>query len=193
MRRIHFALPLGLVLGLALLITGCPPKTIYEAAVDERSVGQQAKDTEIKAKILKDFAGDDTVKTLNFSVYCFDSHVYLVGQKETSAEEERAIEIAKNTEGVRSVSTYVLQEKGEDEDSCGTMSNLEITAKVKKDLIADKDIWSTNVEVQTVQCNVVLIGIVGSKTEIEKSIAHANAVEGVRSVKSFLVSAKASK
>jgi hyperosmotically inducible protein len=194
MKRTHFIAALGCLLGLILLLTGCPPKTIYEAVVDERSVGDQAKDTGIKADIVAEFAKDDTVEALGISVYSFNRHVYLVGQKENEAEEKRAVEIARNTEDVKSVTTYILQKKkGEEKESCGTTNSLEITAKVKSKLIGDGDIWSTNVEVQTVQCNVVLVGIVGSGKEIDKSIVHAKSVEGVRSVKSYLVAAKATK
>lgn len=193
MRQNYFALYLFFLLGLALLTTGCPPKTIYEVAMDERSVGDLAKDKEIEAKVKSAFADDETVDALDISVYSFYGDVYLVGQKQTEAQKKRAIEISKKTEGVKSVTTYILQKKGEDEDSCGTTNSLEITAKVKAALIEDGDIWSTNVEVQTVQCNVVLLGLVGSEKEIEKSIVHAKGVEGVRSVKSFLVSVKAGK
>jgi hyperosmotically inducible protein len=193
MRQNYFALYLFFLLGLALLTTGCPPKTIYEVAMDERSVGDLAKDKEIEAEGKSAFADDETVDALDISVYSFYGDVYLVGQKQTEAQKKRAIEIYKKTEGVKSVTTYILQKKGEDEDSCGTTNSLEITAKVKAALIEDGDIWSTNVEVQTVQCNVVLLGLVGSEKEIEKSIVHAKGVEGVRSVKSFLVSMKAGK
>ena len=193
MRQNYFALYLFFLLGLALLTTGCPPKTIYEAAVDERSVGDLTKDKEIEAKVKSGFADDETVDALDISVYSFYGDVYLVGQKKTEAQKKRAIEIARKTEGVKSVTTYILQKKGEDEDSCGTTNSLEITAKVKAALIEDGDIWSTNMEVQTVQCNVVLLGLVGSEKEIEKSIVHAKGVEGVRSVKSFLVSVKVGK
>ena len=193
MRQSYFALSFVFLLSLAVLATGCPVKTVYEGVMDERSVGDLAEDKEIEAKIKTAFADDETVDALDISVYSFYGDVYLVGQKETEAQKKRAIEISKKTEGVKSVTTYILQKKGEDEDSCGTTNSLEITAKVSAALIGDKDIWSTNVEVKTVQCNVVLLGLVGSEEEIEKSIVHAKGVEGVRSVKSFLVSVKARK
>ena len=193
MRQNYSALYLIFLLGLTLLAAGCPPKTIYEIALDERSVGDLTKDKEIEAKVKTAFADDETVDALDISVYSFYGDVYLVGQKQTEAQKKRAIEISKKTEGVKSVTTYILQKKGEDEDSCGTTNSLEITAKVSAALIGDEDIWSTNVEVQTVQCNVVLLGLVGSEEEIEKSIVHAKGVEGVRSVKSFLVAVKAGK
>jgi hyperosmotically inducible protein len=65
-----------------------------------------------------------------------------------------------------------------------------ITSQVKTKLIGDKEIWSTNVDVKTVQCNVVLLGVVGSKKEIDKAIAHTKSVKGVRGIKSFLRSVR---
>jgi len=85
---------------------------------------------------------------------------------------------------VREVTTFLLPKKPG--DPCGTTDNLEKKALVSKALIADKDIWSTNVNVEVVQCRVVLLGIVGSRAELDKAVAHARAVPGVREVKSFL-------
>ena len=73
---------------------------------------------------------------------------------------------------------------------CGTTKNLAITAKVKAKLVEDKSIWSTNINISTIQCQVVLWGTVGTSQEISKSIAYAKSVDGVRSVKSFLKSTK---
>ena len=68
--------------------------------------------------------------------------------------------------------------------------NLEIVGKVKAKLVGDKEIWSTNIDIKSIQCKVVLYGLVGTKKEINKAIAHAKSVEGVRGVKSFLKSTK---
>lgn len=168
------------------IVSGCT--TIYKTAMDERNVQTIANDDKIVVTISKRFFDDETVKVLNISANCYNGHVYLVGEYETGKEKERVIEIAKKVEGVKSVTTYLLSKKKG--DLCKTSDNLAITAKVKTKLIKDKEIWSTNVGVKTVQCNVVLLGIVGSKGEIRKAIAHAKSVEGVRSVKSFLKSAK---
>jgi hyperosmotically inducible protein len=156
--------------------------------VDERDVKTIASDTKIKGKILADFIDDDTVKTLDISASCYEGRVYLIGEYDTIKQKERAIEIAQNIEGVKSVTTYLLP-KNED-SPCGTKENLKITAKVKAKLIGDKNIWSTNVDVKTIQCIVVLWGLVGSDEEVQKSIEHAKEVEGARNVKSFLKVAK---
>jgi hyperosmotically inducible protein len=82
------------------------------------------------------------------------------------------------------VTDYFLPKKKD--ETCGTTANLELLAKVKKDLIGDGDISSTQIEVKALQCNIILLGLVASANEINKATAHAKAVEGVRSVKSFL-------
>jgi hyperosmotically inducible protein len=65
-----------------------------------------------------------------------------------------------------------------------------LLAKVKKRLIGDKDISSTQIEVKALQCNIALLGLVGSADEIKKAVSHAKSVESVRSVKSFLQAQK---
>jgi hyperosmotically inducible protein len=170
---------------LLLTVSGCG--TIYSAAVDERNVSTIANDTTIKGEIVKKFIDDDQIKSLYISTGCYRGHVYLVGEYEKAIQKDRAIQIAKGVEGVKSVTTYLLPKKKG--DLCGTDDNLKIAGKVKVKLIEDKDIWSTNIDVKSVQCNVVLYGLVGSQNEINKAIAHAKSVDGVRGVKSFLKSA----
>lgn len=163
-------------------LSGCT--TVYKAAVDERNIGTIASDTKIKASIVDAYVDDKTVKALSIFTAVYEGDVYLIGQYETSEQKKRALSIANETENVKSVTTYLLQKK--EDPACGTKQNLGISARVKGKLIKDKEIRSTNIDVKSVQCNVVLVGLVRSKVEIEKSKAHANSVEGVRSVKSFI-------
>ncbi|WP_319760474.1 BON domain-containing protein [Maridesulfovibrio sp.] len=167
---------------MTVMTAGCG--TIYKAAMDERSLGQQTADASISASIMKAYLDDDDVSVLGIEPYTFSGNVFLVGEYENSTQRNKAVSIAQNVEGVTDVTTYFLPKK--DDPSCGTSDNLGILANVKKDLIGDSDIWSTNVEVKVVQCRVVLLGLVGSSDEVSKSIAHAEAVDGVRSVKSYL-------
>lgn len=179
-------LPVTLCFLLIVLASGCT--TIYKAAVDERNVGDIAGDTNIKLKIVNSFGEDENLKVLDFFVGVYEGDVYLVGAYKSLAQKNRAIDIAKKTENVRSVQTYMLPAK--EDHPCTTSVNLEISARVKGRLIEDKDIWSTNIDVKTVQCNVVLVGLVGSAGEVNKAVAHAKGVERVRSVKSFLKTKK---
>lgn len=167
---------------LVAMVSGCT--TIYKTAVDERSVGQIASDTKIKASIVNSFVGDENLKALDFFVGVYYGEVYLVGAYKTVAQRDRALKIAKETENVKGLSTYILPAKKD--HPCTTKVNLAITGKVMGQLIKDTDVWSTNIDVKTVQCDVVLVGLVGSDTEVNKAITHAKGVDGVRKVKSFL-------
>ena len=169
---------------LLLSLGALPGCAIYNTAVDERPVGTIVKDETISAKLQAKFLEDKTVSYLNISPLSYEGHVYLVGEYDTAKERDRAIALAEETDGVREVTTFLLPVKPG--DTCGTTDNLEKKAAVKKRLIEDKGIWSTNVNVEVVQCRVVLLGIVGSTAELDKAVAHAKAVPGVREVKSFL-------
>jgi len=56
-----------IVLVLVILMTGCT--TIYKAAVDERSLGEQYDDEKITMAIRKKFSDDEKVKYFGISTY----------------------------------------------------------------------------------------------------------------------------
>ena len=175
-----------IILILGILMTGCT--TVYKSAVDERSVGQQYDDEKITMAIRKKFSDDEKIKYFDISTYCYNGHVYLVGEYDTLDQKNQAVKLAGEVEGVKSVTDYFLPKR--EDDSCGTTTNLKLFTKVKTELIGDKDISSTQIEVKALQCQIVLLGLVGSADQINKAIAHAKSVEGVRSVKSFLKTQK---
>jgi len=172
-----------LTLLLAMLLTGCI-SDIYKSAVDERSLGDQYDDQSITMSIRKKFTEDEKIKYFDISTYVYNGHVYLVGEYDTPDQSSRAVQLARQVEGVKSVTDHFLPKKKD--ETCGTTANLKLVAKVKKDLIGDGDISSTQIEVKGLQCSIILLGLVGSQDEINKANAHAKAVAGVRSVKSYL-------
>jgi hyperosmotically inducible protein len=163
------------------MVSGC---AIYDAAVDERNVQTIADDTGIKAKIFKRFVDDEVVDAMDITTTSYQGHVHIIGEYDDPKQKLKAIELAKSVEGVKSVTPYLLAKIQNGE--CGTSKNLELTTKVKAKLIGDKEIWSTNVNVKTLQCIVVLWGTLGSQDEVLRSINHAKSVEGVKKVRSFL-------
>jgi len=184
----------ALLLTLSFFISGCTTiattagTSIYKVTVDERKAGTIASDTKIAIIILTKFINDDLVKAQDISIFCYDGHVYLVGEYELKQQKKRSLEIARTVEGVKSVTAYLTPRSLN--GSCGLLDNLAITTKVRIKLIGDKDILSTNVDVETVNCTVVLLGIVGSRQEIEKVVAHARNVTGIHGVKAFLKTAE---
>ena len=185
---LFFILPL-LSYGCSSILTTVAEQ-IYIAAVDRRDVKTILKDTNIKLTIVNKFYDDDYINALNsfdLSIECYRGNVYLVGEYDKPVQKTRAIKIAKSIEGVKSVTTYLLPKNKR--DICGIDENLVIMGRIKAKLIGDKDIWSRNIDVKSVQCNVVLYGLVASKNKINKAIEHSKSVKGVRTVTSFLKSA----
>jgi hyperosmotically inducible periplasmic protein len=168
-----------------LTLCGCTFlfRSSYGVAVDERKMGTMASDEKLKVTIQERLLEDDEIKALDISTFCYKGNVYLVGEYGKEREKVRALEIAHHVPGVKSVTHHLLRMKKD--DTCGTKDNLEINGKIQ----ADKDIWSTNVNVKVIQCNVVLLGIVGSEREAAKAVAHARSVTGVRGVTSYLKAA----
>lgn len=164
----------------AFMSQGC----VYDMAVEERNVGEYVSDQKISFIINEQFLEDDDVIFNDFDASSFEGHVYIVGEYKSREQVARAVEIAKSVEGVKRVTTYMMPKKVNDD--CGTADGIEIHAKVTQALVGDDDIWSTNIDIEVVQCNVIMLGIVGSNTEKAAAEAHAMAVPGVRGVKSYL-------
>jgi hyperosmotically inducible protein len=175
--------PLALLAALALLAMaqGC---TAYKVAVDERTMGQIYDDESITFEIERKFLTDDTVKYLDFKSYSYLGRVYLLGEYENTAQIGRAKTIASSVQGVKNVTTYLLPKR--EDDLCGTTDNLEMKAILDKRLLEDESVHGTNVDTSVLQCNIVLLGLVGSAAEREQAEAIAGTVKGARSVKSFL-------
>ncbi|MBW2638466.1 MAG: BON domain-containing protein [Deltaproteobacteria bacterium] len=160
----------------------------HKAAEEAGFARSFAGDKRIMSTILKKFLADYLVRDLNITPRCYNGHAYLVGEYETEKQRERAVEIAKGIAGVTTLETYLLPKKKD--DPCKPEDNLRITSEAKTIIAGDRKIWSKNLSIVTVQCNVVLMGFTGKQTDIQKVIEHAKSVEGVRNVKSYLKSLK---
>lgn len=181
MKRILSLLTLLMMLVAVYAASGC---AVYDVAVEERNVATYSSDKKISFVIEEQFLKDDAIKYMDFDAYSYEGHVYLIGEYESHTQVDRAVAIAKSTEGVRTVTTYFLPKRAE--DHCGTTDNVEISATLRHKLISDEDIWSTNIDIEMIQCNVVLLGIVGTSQQKAAAIAHAKETPGVRNVKSFI-------
>jgi len=178
---------------LPLLSYGCSTilstaaEQIYVTAVDQRNLKTILDDTTIKLTIINKFHDDEYINaldSLDISIECYRGHVYLIGEYDKPVQKTRAVNIAKSIEGVKEVTIYLLPKN--QSDICGTDDNLLIMGRVKARLVGDKDLWARNIDVKSVQCNVVLYGIVASKDRINKAIEHSKSVKGVRTVTSLL-------
>lgn len=163
-------------------LTGC--STAYKAAVDQRDVGTFVDDGRIESSVRALYINDDLVKLRDISVNSYLGHVYVVGEFEGDKQKMRTVKLARDVDGVRKVTIIPFPKR--DDPTCGTTDDLALYAKIKARLVEDKDIWSTQVDVKTVQCNAVVLGLVGSQRDADAIMRHVNAVEGVRTVQNYI-------
>lgn len=158
--------------------------TLYGGIVDQRSVSTMLQDKTIKYSILSRLTAEKGSNLIDISVESYAGDVYLIGEYEREEDKAKSLNIAQSVTGVKSLTAYLLPVQKN--HPCGTVKNLEITAAIKQWLFTDQMVWASNVDVFTVQCNVVLAGLVGSEEEILKSIQYAKEVVDVQGVTSYL-------
>ncbi len=94
-----FVLLLGT--GAILFSTGCA------GTADRESTGEYIDNSAITAKVKSALASDDMVKAREINVDTFRGTVQLSGFVSTSAEKDRAGEIAAGVQGVREVKNHI--------------------------------------------------------------------------------------
>lgn len=160
-------------------------ETIYKTSVDERPLHHILNDKKLTGLIMAKLIEDDVTHLLDVSAVCYFGYPFVVGQCSTIDEAQRIMDIAQEVTGKPAV-PYLLK-KGEEED-CNPAINLEVAYETMARITTDKKIFATNVTIKSVQCQVILLGVLGSKESILATIAHAKSVSGVKKVQSFLVS-----
>jgi len=161
-----------------------PWGAIYESARDERSVGQQADDKRISLDIKGQMADRDGKKALKVHAYCFTGQVFLVGAIDDVKFRNFAIKTAKSIKGVKRVTRHFVKETDT------TSDDLKIAASVRTALIAEGDLSATQIETETMNGEVVMVGMVRSKADAKLAIKIAKGVDGVRKVTSYLIPPK---
>ena len=151
--------------------------------------------TAVKAK----FAADDVVKAYKIDVDTKDHVVTLTGAIDSSAAKERAVQLARTTDGVNNVIDNMtvtpgatpttgiddpLQKKaGDAADRAGEVTgDAAITAAVKTKFLADTHVAGLKIDVDTMNGVVTLTGNVKDAAEKTRAIEIARETSGVKSV-----------
>jgi osmotically-inducible protein OsmY len=172
-----------LALMLAFLLSGCIAMGTkgYDVATDERSVGKQTDDTAIWGQIQNDLLQSDVKGTDSISVFCRNGVVVLAGVVANDSQSgTEAVRIAHQVQGVKNVETYFLP------GHRSRMSDFEIKEKIHFKMVGDSDLKADQVDMTVIDGHVVLVGMVSSKTKVEKIIGIARETKGVKVVNSFI-------
>jgi len=168
------------------------------------ALGCAETDTGITTAVNARLAADDEVSTYNIDVETADGVVTLTGEVDDPRARDRAIELARNTDGVRDVVDRLTLSSGatptsgsdasvpaaegqrepddRDENVGDLTANAVLTSKVKTQLLADTTISGLKIDVDSRDGIVTLTGTVSSGTQKTRALRIARETEGVKSV-----------
>jgi hyperosmotically inducible protein len=165
------------------------------------TVACSQSDAGITTKVKTKFAADDTVKAHEINVTTNDHVVTLSGEVATTAAKDQAIQIARQTEGVRDVVDQLTvketaptsglpsdnpdlsdRARGTASEAGEKMTDAAITAAVKSKLLADTMVSGLKINVDTSNAVVTLTGPVKSQAEANQAEKLAKETRGVERV-----------
>jgi osmotically-inducible protein OsmY len=179
---------------------GTAPSRDREPAVPRR-VGEPVGNAWLTTKIQAKYFADPVVKGRRIDVTSNNGVVTLNGTVTSEQEHQKAIEIARTTEGVRRVEdrlqvmpggapvTTMKPEPGAATQERGIaeqMTDAGITARIQSKFFLDDVVKGRRINVNTSEGVVTLQGEVANENERQQAVGIARSVEGVRDVKSQL-------
>ncbi len=152
---------------------------------EQSTTGQYLDDATVTAKVKADLIKDDTVKATEIQVETTEGVVQLSGFVGSEEARQRAEQLAKSIDGVKSVRNDLAVQSTQ--QSAGqSVDDTVITSKVKAALLADDEVKGLAISVETSGGTVQLTGSAKSDSERQKAEQLAKAVEGVTSVQNSI-------
>ena len=194
--------------------TGCNQTTseTFESKADQvqdqakETAQEAAEDTEdasITAAVKLKLAADEQVSASRIEVATEDGIVTLNGTAASQMVADHAAEVAKGVENVRSVRSFIkvtpdndikegVEKTGdqieEGAEKAGTaVKDASITSAVKVKFAADDQVKALDIDVDTKNGVVRLSGTVATDNEATRAVEIAQAVDGVKKVRSNLI------
>ena len=149
-------------------------------AYDPRTVGMQIDDSIMQKNLVARLALTDKKYLVFISIKVLDGNFFLSGKVDEPEEKLKIIKLAWETKGVRSVKTAITI-KGETNFKNSAKDAL-ITTQLKTAMIFNKDIKSTNYNIDTINSKIYIFGISMTQDEKQKVIEEAKEVYGVEEV-----------
>lgn len=156
---------------------------------------RSAKDAAITAQVKIKILADEVTRGININVDTDMGHVLLRGTASSSTASNKAEQIAKTVDGVKSVTNGLIIGKASANPQTATAraqqaaregadmaSDAWVTTKVKSQLIADDSVKGSAIKVSTEGGIVILGGTVSSDAMRDKTVELAQGVSGVSSV-----------
>jgi hyperosmotically inducible protein len=182
-----------LLVGLVLtgVLTGCAASGYARAAkaqASELSAFAQARDDRLKMRLREAIVADQALSGLTIAPYVFMERGFVVGHVGSSEQAGAVLRAARSVSGLRSVEGYLPVKNPSPQTSAvsNTASDVTITAETKSAL-GLAGVVVRRVSVETLDGQVVLLGVVSSEHERLQAERAAAGVNGVRGVTNWLL------
>jgi osmotically-inducible protein OsmY len=155
------------------------------AARQERTIGNAIDDVRIKTTLDGKLAKDSPGLYLSVSTTVVEGRVLLAGRVSKPEDRLNATRVAWSVEGVRKVDNDI-----EVSDFFGWLdgpADFIMRTRLAATLLADESIKDVNYTTDVVHGVVYLMGVAQDKDELERVVAHAEKVNGVKRVENYVV------
>jgi osmotically-inducible protein OsmY len=176
---------------LAALLPGCIPMLIGAgastgvAAAEERGLGGSIDDFKIRTEINRLWFERDVEMYRQVTLNISEGRVMLTGVVQTDQARADAVRLVWQVAGVHEVLNE-LQVRGDGQPGLDQADDVWIQQKLKARLLGDSEVRNINYIIDVTDAVVYLLGIAQSETELDRVIAHARDLKGVRRVVSHV-------
>jgi hyperosmotically inducible protein len=151
----------------------------------QRAPGEQVDDAALLTKVKSALVADPVTEAGEINVDVNRGVVKLAGFVDTSNEKEKAGQVARNVDGVKSVQNDITVQT-KNESTGEVIDDSILTAKVKAALIASSETKAHQINVETKDGVVQLSGFVDNAGAKSAATSVAKSVTGVKDVKNEL-------
>ena len=154
--------------------------TGVSVAVDPRSIGTQIDDSIMQKSLSTRIILQDKNYILSIKTKVLDGRIFLTGKVDDPEEKLKLTKIAWETQGVRSVRNDIkIKEQFNFKQSA---KDLLITSQLRTALVLNKNIKSTNYQIDTYKKKVYVYGIAITPDEKDLVLKEANEILDVKDV-----------
>ena len=172
---------------IGILLSGCTGVgskglvgTGVSVAFDPRTVGTQIDDSIMQKTISTKIIAKDTKYFLNVKSKVLDGRIFITGKVDTPEEKLQITKLAWETKGARSVRNDIkIKEKFDFKLSA---KDILITSQLRTALIVNKNIKSTNYQIDTYKKKIYIYGIALTPEEKDLVISEAKEILDVEDV-----------
>ena len=154
--------------------------TGVSVAIDPRSLGTQIDDNIMQKNLTARLLLQDKKYLLSINVKVLDGRIFVTGKVDDPEEKLKITKMAWETKGVRSVrNNLIIKEEFNFQQSA---TDLLITSQLRTALVLNKNIKSTNYNIDTYKKKIYIYGIAQSKEEQKQVIEEGKKIPDVERV-----------